>query len=106
MLPSFVNWLSRRKKQNTPIPGRMSDEESKRLMSSSKTQDDKDSRRLPPIYTMSPEELEAHWKDSLTADSRTGITDAQRAAANANNPKHSMSPDELEDLWNRTKSSS
>jgi len=52
---------------------------------------------------MTPDELEARWKDSLTADPVTGVTDAQRAAANANNPKFHMSPDELEDLWKRSK---
>ena len=89
----FTQWLSLRKKRpSAPVPGRMSDEESRALMA--KKPVDPPSRR-----TLDPDELEAAWKDSFTADPRTGITDAQRKAANARNPKFHMSPDELEALW-------
>ena len=96
MLPSFIKWLSlRNKKQSPPVPGRMSDEESRALFSRTPT---------PSPRELDPDELEAAWKDFLTADPRSGITDAQRKAANANNPLFHMDPDELEDLWNRSKS--
>jgi hypothetical protein len=92
MIPSFTKWLSSRgKKQTPPVPGRMSSEESKALLSK------KPAPETP--RTIDPDALEAAWKDSATADPRTGITDAQRKAANANNPKFHMDPDELERAW-------
>ena len=48
---------------------------------------------------MDPDELEAAWRDSMTASPGTGITDAVRKASSVNLPKHSMDPDELERAW-------
>lgn len=94
---SFLNWLAR-KKEEKPTPGRMSDEESRRMMAAPRPEPTR--RRV-----IDPDELEARWKDSATRDPVTGLTDRERAEIMASTPrlKSRRTPDEIEALWNASK---
>lgn len=80
MLTSFGKWLSRRRKKE-------------RITS------DASSAPEPGPGRLDPDEIQAMWRDSLTVDPGSGMTDAVRKAATVQPPKHHMSPDEIQVLW-------
>jgi hypothetical protein len=88
MISSFAKWLAARKKKGQPS------------ISPPKTQVSEPERDKG----LDPDELERAWKDSQSADPRTGMTDSDREYWSKNNRTTNLDPDDLERAWRRSQS--